>query len=91
VKQVANFVVKTPDRVLFKPDPTVIPQSGFGLSQDLNGVTDFEIDADAETELGDAKVVLTNGKEIMFSDLPLQDQHDSPPSVDWDPVVTYVK
>jgi len=58
---------------------------------DLNGVTDFEIDADAETDLGDAKAVLTDGKEVMLSDLALQDPHDSPPSVEWDPVVTYVK
>jgi len=90
VKQVTNFVVKTSDRILFKPDATVVQPAGFGLGQDLNGVTDFEIDADAETDLGDAKAVLTNGKEVMLSDLPLQDQHDSPPSVEWDPVVTYM-
>jgi hypothetical protein len=91
VKQVTNFVVRAGDRILFKSDATVVKPEGFGLGQDLNGVTDFEIDADAETDLGDAKAVLTDGKEIMLSDLPLQDPHDSPPSVEWDPVVTYVK
>jgi hypothetical protein len=91
VTQITNFVVKEGDRVLFKPDATPVKPEGFGLGQDLNGVTDFEIDADAETDLGDAKVVLTDGKEIMLSDLALQDPHDSPPSVEWDPVVTYVK
>jgi len=83
--------VKAGDRILFKPDATVVKPEGFGFGQDLNGVTDFEIDADAETDLGDAKAVLTDGKEVMLSDLPLQDPHDSPPSVEWDPVVTYVK
>jgi hypothetical protein len=91
VTQVTNFAVKEGDRVLFKPDATVVKPAGFGLGMDLNGVTDFEIDADAETDLGDAKAVLTDGKEVMLSDLALQDPHDSPPSVEWDPVVTYVK
>jgi hypothetical protein len=91
VTQVTNFVVKEGDRILFKPDATVIKPEGFGLGQDLNGATDFEIDADAETDLGDAKAILTDGKEVLLSDLPLQDQHDGPPSVEWDPVVTYVK
>jgi hypothetical protein len=84
-----TFEVKVDGKSIFKSDVT---RENKGLRLDLDGATDFEIDAGAGLEIGDAGARPLGGTDdTLLSTLPVQDPHDSPPGVDWDPVITYVK
>jgi hypothetical protein len=83
------YEIKADGRTIAKDSAT---RQGTGFAFDLNGTTDLEIDAGAGFELADTVFrPLGVTDETQVSTLPVQDPHDASPSVDWDPVVTYVK
>jgi hypothetical protein len=84
----ASFEVKVDARTISR---LAAPRAGQPFSIDLNGATDFEIDAGPGLVLGNATVTALDGTNIPLATLPVQDPHDGPPSADWDPVITYVK
>ncbi len=68
-----------------------VGQSGEAFAVNLNGATDFEIDAGSALTLSNASAASVDGGQVQLETLPMEDPHDGPPSVDWDPVITYVK
>jgi hypothetical protein len=83
------FLVKVEGHALHLASNQTFGESPLPI--DLNGATDFEIDASPHVELFNAVVTFLDGSQVQLFTLPLQDPHDGPPSVDWDPVITYVK
>jgi hypothetical protein len=83
------YEIKADGRTIAKGEAT---RPGTAFACDLSGTTDLEIDAGAGFVLGDTFFRALNATdETPVSSLPVQEAHDGPPSVDWDPVVTYVK
>jgi hypothetical protein len=78
-------------RSVFDVNPVEAPPQGWGFGQDLNGATDFTIEAGPNTDWGDPQIIMPDGSRLWLSDLPLQQPHSAPARVIWDPVITYEK
>jgi hypothetical protein len=66
-------------------------QQQLPIDVDLDGATEFMLEADGELDLANAKIVQVNGQEIWLDTLPLEQRQSATPRVLWDPVITYLK
>ena len=84
------------DKVAYKSGVLRGGEEGVPVQVDLNGATEFVLETgDADDGIredwglwANAKVILTDGKEILVSDLKLKDKGTA--KVMWDPIITYV-
>jgi hypothetical protein len=91
VKKGIRVSVTVGSKLVFKSDVLKGKPEGIPVDVDLDGATEFVLEADDDVDWAGARVVQVDGKEIWLDTLPLQDQRSETPRVLWDPVITYLK